>query len=225
MNNNIFKHHYIAMIPSVSYSLKKFVSRILVAGIAISALTTSSSVLAQNSGFAGDWKGIITVRPPGQDEIKKYNLILKLGSLTKVNHSFDEYYYQILSAKIALEKNTNFVNIDLTSLPYKGRLTATRGPNRVFYSSIRLIESARNRKDGGKLSKAFPDCMDKLELGKLNINSSEDLIEGEVECDNNPLVYSGNIGTMTLKRVGSAITSPGASNLPEYKIPDIFLPN
>jgi hypothetical protein len=228
MNRTFLNKNFRAMASSNTRFFIFFASRTLIAGIALSTLMSSSSALAQNQGFAGDWTGTITVRPPGQDEIKRYTVILKLGELTKTPRQFDDYYHQILAAKITTKGSSNYVNLDLNYLPFNGQFAATNAPRGLIYKSMYLIHDARERKDGGKLSKAFPDCMDNLELGKLNINSAGNFVEGEVYCDNDPKIFNSNTGTVTLQRVGSAGTSvkssPNSNNPPEYKLNDVFLP-
>jgi hypothetical protein len=200
---------------SRSYQLKKLMHRALWVGISVSTLLTGGSAFAESTGFEGAWSGTFTVRPPGQDEIKNYKIMIKLSQLIN-DPSYSNPLHQIQEAKIAHEKQANFINLDVKHIPYKGQVIVSRyhdGFNyRVRVGTIYLISRIKSREDGGKLSKAFPDCMNGLEFKDFRFDPSGNFIEGKVGCNiSNPKWYSPNWGTVTLQRNSTVRTSVTSS--------------
>jgi hypothetical protein len=211
MKNSTSQKSFCATLLTSNYSLKKFTIQFLSVGIFFAMFSTIGSAVAQNLDYAGDWVGTITIRPPGQDEVKKYKVTLKLGKLTNNAKNENWYYHPILAAQIGLEGRPNLINLHLRNDAQYGRFGNSP---QIPFQSIGLIDRSVYRKDGGVLSKAFPDCNDRLELSNLKIDSSGNFAQGKSSCDNNiNEIYNPNQGTVTLQRSGSVGSS--AQSFPE----------
>jgi heat shock protein HslJ len=225
MTSNLFSNR--SMMPCSLRSLKKVKIIYLTLAAPLFLSFTDNPTLADDSyawtkrvNYAGNWIGTFIVRPPGQEEIKKYKIILKIGEEI-IRESIDSPVHEYLEVKVALEGSSKFVDLTpftKTGTP-KGSLLISKAN---LYDDARSTWYTASRGDGTLFSansleespKDFPDCASGIRFSHLKISPSNDYIEGEMGCNTGFRKFIQNSGKITLQKVGSTGAAEAPPQLP-----------
>jgi hypothetical protein len=173
--------------------LKNLTYKIFIAGVCVSAVLAGKNAIAQDSDLTGGWTGTMTIRPPQQEEIKKYTVMLKFGAVERrATSGFEDVlsqsFYKILEARIAPEGSSKSIDLKVS-----GEVERYSGGS---YGSVYLA------------SKAFSPCDGELTLNTLEFDSSGNSIDAKVQCQKSGSKWHDpRYGKITLQRSGSVGSS------------------